>query len=84
MSAGTHAHIVVTGTSSGIGRATALRLAAGGHHVFAGVRKPTDAPAPPAASSGEITPLPLEVTDPPPPRSARPPPPSPATPAPPD
>jgi NAD(P)-dependent dehydrogenase (short-subunit alcohol dehydrogenase family) len=64
MSSGTHCHIVVTGTSSGIGRATALRLAAGGHHVFAGVRKPTDAPSPPAASSGEITPLPLDVTDP--------------------
>jgi NAD(P)-dependent dehydrogenase (short-subunit alcohol dehydrogenase family) len=35
-----HPHVVVTGASSGIGRATALRLAHAGWHVFAGVRKP--------------------------------------------
>jgi NAD(P)-dependent dehydrogenase (short-subunit alcohol dehydrogenase family) len=64
MSSGTHCHIVVTGTSSGIGRATALRLAAAGHHVFAGVRRPADAPVPPSVNVREITPLPLDVTDP--------------------
>jgi NAD(P)-dependent dehydrogenase (short-subunit alcohol dehydrogenase family) len=57
-------HVVVTGTSSGIGRATVLRLAAAGGHVFAGVRRISDAPAAPAGGPGEITPLPLEVTDP--------------------
>jgi NAD(P)-dependent dehydrogenase (short-subunit alcohol dehydrogenase family) len=64
MSACTRSHIVVTGASSGIGRATALHLAAAGHHVYAGVRRPEDAPTPPSAKSGEITPLLLDVTDP--------------------
>ena len=37
--------IVVTGASSGIGRACALRLARSGFHVFAGIRKDKDAEA---------------------------------------
>ncbi len=64
MSACMRSHIVVTGTSSGIGRATALDLAAAGYHVYAGVRRPTDAPSPASASPGEVTPLLLDVTDP--------------------
>jgi NAD(P)-dependent dehydrogenase (short-subunit alcohol dehydrogenase family) len=50
--------VVVTGVSSGIGRATALRLAAAGYHVYGGVRRLADAPA-----AAWVTPLLLDVTD---------------------
>ena len=60
-------HTLVTGSSSGIGRATALRLAAAGQHVYAGVRKPADGERltrSAAGEGGEITPLILDVTEP--------------------
>jgi NAD(P)-dependent dehydrogenase (short-subunit alcohol dehydrogenase family) len=59
----THPHVLVTGASSGIGRATALRLVTSGYHVFAGVRKPADGTALTEATAGELTPLLLDVTD---------------------
>jgi NAD(P)-dependent dehydrogenase (short-subunit alcohol dehydrogenase family) len=55
--------VVVTGASTGIGRATALRLASAGMRVFAGVRKQSDAEAL-RQTSPNITPLLLDVTDP--------------------
>ena len=58
-----HPHVVVTGASSGIGRAAALRLAVSGYHVFAGVRKPADGAALVQGAGREITPLLLDVTD---------------------
>jgi NAD(P)-dependent dehydrogenase (short-subunit alcohol dehydrogenase family) len=61
----TRTHTLVTGSSSGIGRATALRLAAAGQHVYAGVRHREDGEKlVRSATGGEITPLILDVTEP--------------------
>jgi len=60
----TRRHAVVTGTSTGIGRATALRLAADGFHVFATVRRTRDGDALVLADpSQRIDPLIMDVTD---------------------
>jgi NAD(P)-dependent dehydrogenase (short-subunit alcohol dehydrogenase family) len=56
--------VVVTGSSTGIGRATALRLAAGGFEVLAGVRREADGEAlVKDAGTGTIVPVPVDVTD---------------------
>lgn len=54
--------VVVTGTSTGIGRATAERLAGMGFRVFAGVRKQADWDALRESLPG-VTPLMIDVTD---------------------
>ncbi|MDF1479250.1 SDR family oxidoreductase [Leifsonia sp. H3M29-4] len=56
--------VLVTGASTGIGRATALLLDAQGWTVFAGVRKRQDGEALAAAASGPLVPLMLDVTKP--------------------
>jgi NAD(P)-dependent dehydrogenase (short-subunit alcohol dehydrogenase family) len=55
--------VLVTGTSSGIGRATALLLDAKGYRVFAGVREEADARAISQACSDRLTPVTIDVTD---------------------
>lgn len=53
-------HILVTGTSTGIGLATAKALANAGFHVFAGVRKEADFKQ---LQNPNITPILLDVTN---------------------
>jgi len=54
--------VLVTGSSSGIGRATVERLARDGWKVFAAVRDPADAPAA-GVGAGEVVPIVLDVTE---------------------
>ncbi len=56
--------VVVTGASSGIGRAVALDLAQRGFHVLAGVRRAHDAKDLMSASAGDLEAITLDVTDP--------------------
>ena len=56
--------VVITGASTGIGRATALWLDSRGWRVFAGVRKEADAEALRGEASERLVPLMLDVTDP--------------------
>ena len=55
--------VLVTGTSSGIGRACAVGLAERGFHVLAGVRSDDDAVAVQALNPERIEPLMLDVSD---------------------
>jgi NAD(P)-dependent dehydrogenase (short-subunit alcohol dehydrogenase family) len=56
--------VLLTGASTGIGRATALRLDADGWRVFAGVREAADADSLRKAASASLRPVFLDVTDP--------------------
>jgi NAD(P)-dependent dehydrogenase (short-subunit alcohol dehydrogenase family) len=54
--------ILVTGASSGIGRACALRFAELGYRTFGGVRKGSDGESLRVESSGKVEPVLLDVT----------------------
>jgi NAD(P)-dependent dehydrogenase (short-subunit alcohol dehydrogenase family) len=56
--------VVITGTSTGIGRACALTLDKMGMQVYAGVRRPEDGEALRSVASDRLTPIVIDVTDP--------------------
>jgi len=56
--------VLVTGGSTGIGRATALRLDGDGWRVFAGIRDPADGESLRAEASDRLLPVTLDVTEP--------------------
>jgi len=55
--------VVITGASTGIGEACALRLDRDGFRVFAGVRKETDAQRLQQQASQRLTPVTIDVTN---------------------
>jgi NAD(P)-dependent dehydrogenase (short-subunit alcohol dehydrogenase family) len=55
--------ILVTGAASGIGREAALRLAAAGHRVLVGDRRPDPLAELADTAAGRLEPLPLDVAD---------------------
>ena len=55
-------HVLVTGTSRGIGRATAFRLASAGMSVLAGVRNPDDVEAIARDARSRVTPIVLDIS----------------------
>ncbi|GIJ29520.1 short-chain dehydrogenase [Micromonospora qiuiae] len=61
---GADKYAVVTGASTGIGRATALRLASDGYRVFATVRQATDGDALRAVAGDRLVPIQMDLTDP--------------------
>jgi len=63
MSVGNGRGVVVTGASTGIGRACALALAGDGFRVFAGVRRDEDAQSLASEGADGLVPLVFDVTD---------------------
>jgi NAD(P)-dependent dehydrogenase (short-subunit alcohol dehydrogenase family) len=63
MSSATRGAVVITGSSTGIGRAAALHLDELGFQVFAGVRKEIDGDSLREAASDRLEPLILDVTN---------------------
>jgi NAD(P)-dependent dehydrogenase (short-subunit alcohol dehydrogenase family) len=55
--------VVITGASTGIGRATALFLDRAGYRVFAGIRKQADAESLTEEGTDRLTPVMIDVTE---------------------
>ena len=55
--------VVITGTSTGIGRAAAERMAAEGWTIYAGVRREADADQVKSEVAGDVRPVMLDVTN---------------------